>query len=387
MLALALTYLSLAIAPAAQEAFEALGNDAGVTFSPVEAWADAAEADVPKGGPFWEQFDAISRQSGYEPVFQPYGEGPTLALRRVDVRGEETVRPAMAGRTLYARPARVVVTRTPNRARLTLDAAQVALEVELFVEPGDIWTGEPADRPVAVFATTAGLRGEGTVTLADGRPFGLTLRRPAEDDPSVPLRGGVGLLSLRFDADTRLQYAVPERFGPWRALARVAYAERWGDFGRELRPGSPGEPVEHGGVAVGVASFAVREGDAGRRASLTLSMPKPAGTSLGDWLRLYGFLQAIPPTLLGPDGTAWRRTSAIVYGVPDPHDVQPDSTPNPLSSREWRVMASFAEPEEAGGDGDAFRLEWSLPTASSEQRVPLIWRDDLPVLLPEGLVP
>ncbi len=382
MLALALTLVSL-LAPSAREAFETLGNEAGVTFAPANGWAAAAEAELPAAGTFWQRFQRLSVQSGYEPIFEPYGDPPTIALRRVDVQAEEIVREAIAGDPLYARPRRVVVSRTPDRARLNLSAAQVALEVELFIDPQDAWRNDAVpDHPVAVYATAAGLKSEGRVTLANGRPYGLTMRRAAEVDPSVSLRGGVGVLTLRFDADERLQYAVPERFGPWRALARVVYADRWGDFGRELSPGEVGEAITRDGITVAVERFDVRDGDTGRRASLVLSLPKGKATSLGDWLRLYGFLQAIPPTLLGPNGVPWRRTSAIVYGVLDQADRRPDGSPNPLSSREWRVVSGFAEADDVADAEGAFRLVWSLPTAASERRVPLVWRGELPVTPP-----
>ncbi len=381
----------------ASEAFERLGESGGAGFQLADdvQWADdVARTTVPEQGEFWARFLAISRATGYEPLFVPYEnqEAMTLTLRRVDVAAEESVTPAIASGVLLVRPIEGNVTRDLITARATMRPMQVTLGAELFLEPGLAWLGEEnPDRPVAIYATAAGLRSEGKVVTAEGRSVDLILRRAAELDPTVSLRGGIGRLSLGFDADTRMPWVAPTEIGPWRALVRVVIGENWQVARFDVAPGETAPPLKLADMYLIPAAMSLREPEEGpRRVTVQVMIPRRwAGETidLTEWVRLYGFLQAIPPKLDGPGGVPWTLGSYIVAGDVDETDVMPDGAPNPLSSGAYRVWATFTEPVTDGAQTPAtgpaskpFSVRWTLPTAASERRVPVIWQGTTPVL-------
>lgn len=377
----------------AKAAFEALGEEAGAAFVLQEgAWEQARDVSVTlPSSTFWQAFVLLGRWAGIEPVFAPLeprpeavgdDEAPALRLRRVDLGAEELPRPTMAAGPLLVRPAGLEVLRTPEQARVTLEPAQVAIAAELFVEPRVAWVGEPTGR-TAVYATAAGLRAEGTINNVRGEPVTLLLRRAGEYDPTISLKGGVGRLLLAFDADVRAPGVIPAAIPAWRGLLRVVYAEDWHTHRHPL---TVGEGEAEALPIVGTQFITVSPLQLGepaedestpRRATIALQVhrdrPDAGPVPLTEWMRLYHFLQSIPPTLVGPDGEAWARRGYIVAGELD-ETAGPNGRPNPLLARSYRVWASYVEPADAERKAEAnFELVWTLPTQASEERVPIVW--------------
>ena len=366
----------------AEAAYDALAEQGGGSFEPRDGvWSDDRSVTLRLvSGPFWQAFRELGRRTGYEPLFQPYGEGAAIMLSRVDLGAEQLPTPAAVAGPLLVRPAGLRVLRTPRQAQVQLQPAVVAVEAELFVEPSAAWVGEPAGR-AAIYATVAGLRASGTFEVDGGEDISLVLRRAGEFDPTIDLRGGIGKLLMAFDADPRAPAILPTSIPQWRGLIRIVYADEWMSLKTTLPrgEGATSRAIEDAGPYFVVASpVVVRQGEGQPgRATVSLTMtrdrPQQGRVELGEWMRMYHFAQSAPPTLVGPDGIEWQRRGYIVSSNED-EAAGPGGKPNPLLAKNYQVWASYVAPEGAADDGD-FTLEWRLPSRSSEERIPLVWDD------------
>src|SRR5687768_2731673 len=361
-----------------QEAFDRLGQRHGARFelkdgqawigpeSGVRVTADLSEAS------FWEAVLVLAEQTGYEPVFEPYGrsdEGlPVVRLRRVNVAGEEQTQRAVAAGPLLIRSREAVVAVPLKMSQLRMIPMQTAVKVEVFLEPG----------VSAAYVTAAALR------AVDEE--GVELRRGEGFDPTVAMSAGVGEMSLHFDVIRRVPLAV----GSWQALMRIVQPKGTERLRARLtvlpeeaegstrasttaatQPEVPAGGAEQLGpyrmlippVRVGDREPAEDDGgEAGRRvATVRLSIPREELDSTS-WSRLYGFLISMPPRVAtegqaeGGEGN-WELTGYAVVATPSQED--------PETAGVFRVWARY---EAAADTGDPAWLEWELPVESEEAR-------------------
>lgn len=401
-----------------QDAFKALGDRYSAEFRLIEGqeWIGPeagvrVSADLREVS-FWQAVLAISQQTSYELVFKPYGRNehgqPVLWLRRVDVRSEAQVRPAVASGPLLVRSSEAFVTVTIPMAQVRLVPPQAAVRVEVFLEP----------HVPAVYVTAAALR------AVDEK--GEALRRGEGHDPTVGMDNGVGEMLLYFDAVRR----VPTDIARWQGLLRVVSALRSEDLvapvtvlpeershGVVAKPASTdpapaaitrparaaaaaskpattqamaGTPHDLGPyrmylqpVLVGVREPSEEEtvGQAQPRRIATMGLVVPRGAlDHGAWSRLYGFLISLPPSLVqdrsGGNAEPWRLTGYAVVSTP--------SADEPEVAGTFRVWAQY---EAAAGSPDPKWLKWELPTESAEQRFPIAWEKSLPIAAPAQPVP
>ncbi len=391
-----------------QEAFGRLGERHGVRFSLVEPeeWiggpTGATVNAALRNESLWEAVLIFSEQTGYEPVFRPYGRDddgtPIIWLRRVDVAAEEGRRPAKAAGPVLVRPAEAFIGLPLRMAQLRMVPMQAWLRTEVMVDPT-----QPA-----VYVTAAALR----ASDEEGAEF----RRTEGHDPTVALDGGVGELMLRFD----ILHRMPAAVGQWRALLRIVSGERYETVIADVTT----IPEEHANLpmpatlpatvpAVGgaddeqpatapttlpimpVTSHAlgpyrfdlepVRIGEREARPATARSDAEPAkrvatvrmivpraDLDHTEWGRLYGFLLSLPPELgvgeAGEAGGPWRRTGYAVVSIASAED--------PEVAGSFRVWARYEAP---AGSPDPEWLGWSLPAGSREARELVSFQEPVPI--------
>lgn len=368
-----------------QEAFQRLGERQGVQFALKDGqeWIGAESgvgvtADLREAS-FWEAVLVLSKQTGYEPVFEPYGSSggkePVIWLRRVAVAAEEKAQKAVAAGPLLIRAREAVVTIPLKMSQLRMTPMQAAVHVEVFLEPG----------VPAAYVTAAALR------AVDEE--GVELRRGEGFDPTVAVSGGVAELHLHFDVIRRVPLAV----GQWQALMRiveprgmeklrtaVTVAPEEVEHAASTRAAAPttGETAA-GGSAVHLGPYqllvpAVRVGGLegeGKVATVRIAIPRGQLDSTA-WGRLYGFLIAMPPRLASDspaagEGDGWKLSSYAVVSTPAEDD--------PEAAGVYRVWARYEAPAETPAPA---WLEWELPVQSEERRAQVRWTEALPIAGP-----
>jgi hypothetical protein len=387
-----------------REAFERLGARHGVSFElpSGQDWVGpdtgvAVTADL-RGKTFWESVLILGEQTGYEPVFEPYGrtdEGKVIVwLRRVDVRGEEKPLHAVAAGPLLVRCDQALVTVNLRMSQIRMIPMQAAVQAQVFLEPG----------VPATYVTAAALR----AVDEEAKEF----RRGEGHDPTVSMERGVALMPLHLDVIHR----VPESVGRWQALMRIVDAkatarldapvqvvpEKQGNADQPATQATDSDPsrvpnevpdesavAELGPYRLVIAPVRVGEraadevegGGAGeptgavsaqRRVAtlrLTISRERLDHTT---WSRLYGFLLSIPPVLSAGDenGTnPWLLTGYAVYSTPSEED--------PQTAGLFRVWARY---EAAPGSPDPTAMAWELPVESGETRAHVVWDQPIPIV-------
>ena len=355
-----------------REAFDALGRAAGCRFALAdgELWV---EEGVPvtlslDDGTFWEAYRELGRQTGYELLDRPFVRpakaetaGPTLTLRRVDVPAEEVPAATLAAGPLLVRPRRAYLSVPPEQAKRQLVPVQVALEIEVFAEPG-------LD---AVYVSAAALK------ASDGD--GNALSRAAGLDPLAAVADGRGLLLLHFDAPA----GPPAAVGPWQALLRLGVAAGRDDLELPLdlisadavaaeRPTTRRARVGQLDLLVAPPRLTITaspDGGPASEQSVAVDVTVPRGrVDASTWFRAYNAVATTPPTLKG-DGPAWTRTGGAVVALPSPI--------RPGEAGTYRLFARFSRVSSDLPTNTI--LSWPLPSEVSETRELLRWPSPLVV--------
>ena len=299
---------------------------------------------------FWEAFQAVGKQTGYDPVFVPAVEDngvPVIQLRRVDVRAEQTPLPAVASGPLLVRPGGARFSIDATAAKRQLIPVQIALDLEVFVEPG-------LD---GVYVAAAG----GSAFDGDGG----ALRRADARDPTAAVVGGTAALSLYFDARPKV---VPAAVGKWQALLRLVTADGRADVRVPLDAAAP-QTVQAGDLKIRVEPTQFPA-----TAPATAPATRPAAVSVSlivSSTRAYDLAAATPLGLEDAAGRLWARTSSATLLVPSgPAEGAPDVL---------RVVARFAAPPDVGAASGPLYLRWPLPTHTSDSRQLVRWSSPISV--------
>ena len=360
-----------------EAAYRALGDQIGCAFVVADgaAWAGpdvgvSVSVDL-KAVPFWTAVLELGHQSGYEPAFEPHGETldgrPTISLSRIDVVAEEEPRPAVVAGPLLLRTRRAYFFVSPERARRMLTLPQIALDVEVFTEPG----------LAPKYVTFANLRGSGDANS--------TLVRSGVFDPSVGVSGGTGLATLHFD----VHRGKPEAVVSWQAVLTLVAAKRTIVATTTM----PVEEVVISDASVSttaqhqpprmksaVGLYVVRfdslrvmpRGDGAGRSAHARFVLERGTADTSDWMRLYGQLQSEPPRLSWSDEQEIEATSSLVsvQGYVGGPDV---GIPRSLI-----IQVRYVVPPPLAAI-DQVRLSWSVAVNTERVVVSAMWANILAI--------
>jgi len=340
-----------------------VGEQLGVRF---ELAGDAAWDDVTAGGlrdglGLWAAVRRLGEQSGYEPVAVSPG---TVTLRRVDVRGEKTVRRSLVageqGEMLVRLPEGFAasVARDAQRARLTLRPVSTQLRLEVLPDPRLI--------EQAIYVTAVAARATAVYPVQRGGAV-QTLRSPVRQvrgiDPATGFEGGVATLAIPLEAAGVYVLGTPSALERFQLLLRLVVATDVQD----LQPGEGADAKQSAGPWQLEFTASEDPPDSRSKSAASARVVVPRGdAALSDWLQLYHVLQR----------SAMRRgeaaaSSMILVGQTDT-PVEPGET---AVADRYRMLVRF-EPGAAG------EVTWRLPVMWTEVKAGVRWRDAVAVKLP-----